>query len=103
MLLDERQGTLEVVTKLPVTNLFGGLLPCVETVVLFAKARRKCGSAGFPAPWPSQDGVIDRSNSVVLNLEIVPSGGLAFSGDNFGCYNLGGATGIYWVEIRDAD
>ena len=25
------------------------------------------------------------------------------SGDIFGCHNWGGATGIFWVEARDAD
>lgn len=32
----------------PVLNLFGGLLPSGGTVVILAKARRKCGSVGLP-------------------------------------------------------
>lgn len=62
----------------PVRNLCGGLLPSAGTVVTLAKARRKCGSVGLPRGecLERYPGMAARSDSVLLNPEIVPPRGL---------------------------
>lgn len=72
----------------------------------FAKASRKSGGLGFWASQPSPEGLgLELSPGLASGLtqwfstqERVPSRGLGTLRDSFGCYNLGGAIGIYWID-----